>query len=356
MAHPLHRLTSLFHLHATPIQPTTLRNIHISQRLQSLTSAEVATALRPFIFIVHPDRFWNHPLERSVNECSLKKLNEHLGVRLEEKKKLFRAKASNGEMVTFFMRSPPTDQDTLSLSSQPKSLKKIQIKLNNHENLSTTVHRILSECSLSTDYVQKVAKKPRVVESSNGRTRPKPPMPSQFYQRPGEHASFNNEYFYNRQVFNEMEEDLARVKPDPDLASWLAQNHHKAMDKMRAGQPILRELAQVRQRLIDELGLESLSWNIKWAPTYIRGCLNSLSMMARQYPDDMVKLKGRRVMLSYHCGVGLANQVELSVEDVRQTWLDFIRSIDQAREVKIGSEVIQLEAVLSGRYDPLRRL
>src|SRR5699024_12276774 len=81
---------------AGPLISIRARWIHFAQ---NLTAQEVATALRPFIFIVHPDRFWKFPKEKITNEVSLKRLNEFLGDRLNQKV------TSNEETITFYMRN-----------------------------------------------------------------------------------------------------------------------------------------------------------------------------------------------------------------------------------------------------------
>lgn len=97
----------------------------------SMTSQEIATALRPFIFTVHPDRFWNFPIEKNTNEISLKRLNEFLGERSTGKCSKIR-----DEIITFYIRNASS-----SSSSPEIDFKKVNIKLNSMENLSTTVHR-----------------------------------------------------------------------------------------------------------------------------------------------------------------------------------------------------------------------
>lgn len=119
---------------------------------QSLTTQEVATALRPFIFIVHPDRFWAYPKERVTNEVSLKRLNEFLDDRLNAKAPLQTRKPE--ETVTFYLNSTTTTNkneaskasaaDTSAAADKHDdklSLKKVEIKLSSRENLNTTVHR-----------------------------------------------------------------------------------------------------------------------------------------------------------------------------------------------------------------------
>ena len=98
---------------------------------QTMTSQEVATALRPFIFIVHPDRFWKYPKEKVTNEVSLKRLNEFLGDRLNQKV------TSNEETITFYMRN----NEQSAKSANETQLKKVNITLSSRENLNATVHR-----------------------------------------------------------------------------------------------------------------------------------------------------------------------------------------------------------------------
>ena len=53
-------------------------SVNFNSHLRRISSSEIATALRPFYFAVHPDLFGRHPEQRSVNEESLKHLSAHL--------------------------------------------------------------------------------------------------------------------------------------------------------------------------------------------------------------------------------------------------------------------------------------
>ena len=100
-----------------------IRCIHSG--LTALTSQEVATALRPFIFSIHPDRFWRYPKEKNVNEASLKKLNEFLESNRNRS-------ATGNETVTFYMQNNNNNKN---------ALKVVEIKLNSAENVNTNVHK-----------------------------------------------------------------------------------------------------------------------------------------------------------------------------------------------------------------------
>lgn len=101
-----------------------------------MTTQEVATALRPFIFTVHPDRFWNHPQEKNTNEISLKRLNEFLGDKNDGKT----ASSTDEETITFYILNNDGKIRSNEKSAQNK-FEKVNIKLNSKENISTTVHR-----------------------------------------------------------------------------------------------------------------------------------------------------------------------------------------------------------------------
>lgn len=65
----------------SPILPDTVR-----LQVRGLSSAEVATALRPFYFLVHPDLFCQHPRAQHINDSSLKLLNNHLDLLIQDQK------------------------------------------------------------------------------------------------------------------------------------------------------------------------------------------------------------------------------------------------------------------------------
>ena len=96
----------------------------IHSGLASLTSQEVATALRPFIFSIHPDRFWRYPKEKTVNEASLKRLNEFLESNRNHN-------PCENETVTFYMQNKEKSHD----------LKMVKIRLNSSENVNSNVHK-----------------------------------------------------------------------------------------------------------------------------------------------------------------------------------------------------------------------
>lgn len=66
---------------ASPGLPELLR-----QQCCGLSSAQVTTALRPFYFLVHPDLFAQHPRAQHINDASLKVLNNHIDLLINDQR------------------------------------------------------------------------------------------------------------------------------------------------------------------------------------------------------------------------------------------------------------------------------
>ncbi|PNI81118.1 TCAIM isoform 6 [Pan troglodytes] len=66
--------------HLRPMRRLCLEKIfpHWFPFSRALSGAEAVNALRPFYFAVHPDFFGQHPVEREINENSLKRLSVYL--------------------------------------------------------------------------------------------------------------------------------------------------------------------------------------------------------------------------------------------------------------------------------------
>ena len=124
-----------------------------------------------------------------------------------------------------------------------------------------------------------------------------------------------------------MEGQLAKSKLEAALINYIKAHYMEALKKLEASRPIECDLIRLKEELINELNLIDLRWDCDWGVSHIRGCLKNLGVLAKQYPQDMAKLKGKRVIFSRSSGIGLDGQIVLNIEDVRNSWLDQIRSI-----------------------------
>ena len=179
----------------------------------------------------------------------------------------------------------------------------------------------MSQCSLSTDYLKQIGKQPDLSQlKSKASNSYDPTFTHHFYRK-------SNEYYYSKDLFDEMENDYFKSEAEANPTDWLISNYLTALKKLEASRPIQTELIRLRHELIDELKLVDLSWNCDWAVSHIRGCLKNLSILSKQYPSDFRKLKGKKMIFSRNSGIGLNGQIVLNIEDVRNSWLDLIRSI-----------------------------
>lgn len=108
-------------------------------------STELASALRPFYFAVHPDLFGQHPKQRTVNEDSLKQLNAHIEILYEGKYHALR----EAKTLKFYIRVENAEnRDTFKL---------ITITLDNRlRDPKVIIQKLLELCSLPTDYVKRI--------------------------------------------------------------------------------------------------------------------------------------------------------------------------------------------------------
>lgn len=118
-------------------------------------STELTNALRPFYFAVHPDLFGQHPVQRNVNENSLKLLSAHMESLYERKyQTLYETKT-----LQFYIRDGnATKRDTFKL---------IKVTLDrNTKDPKMVVQRLLELCNLPTDYIKKIKSMPASAASS----------------------------------------------------------------------------------------------------------------------------------------------------------------------------------------------
>lgn len=78
---------------------------------------------------------------------------------------------------------------------------------------------------------------------------------------------------------------------------WLNENVHKALQKLRASQPLRNETERLCSELKDSLKLKDVLWNCGWGITHFRGCLQSFKGLLIQHPGDMKILNGKTPLI-----------------------------------------------------------
>lgn len=274
------------------------------QTVKTITWNEVSAALRPFYFIVHPDKFWNHPIEKQTNEHSLKQLNAYIEALLHKQNTV-------PLRLSFYVRLPKDTTDAAS----PQEFRNVHIKLAS-KNVQTTVREVLSSCSLSTAHLNRFT--PTEVE------------------RPAPVLDDFDDYVY----------DLRRSRPghsvkEPgcrkdwtvegrdgfDLERFLKENTPLARERSALSLPVREETVRLSREIVDALQLTAVRWDCGWGSGHFRGCLESFKMLSAQHPDVAANLRGRTVVLGRTTGVSLDGHVVLNIEEVRHNWLSLLRSL-----------------------------
>lgn len=235
--------------------------------LCNLSSTQLATALRPFYFSVHPDLFGQHPRERVINENSLKQLTAFIEM-VQQKRPVQPTK------FTFYVRP----QSSVSSSTfQGNSLRPVHFTLINHD-LHTAVRIILSSCNLSTLYLDSLPKSKPSGEAYSD-------ILKKYTSRMANKINMRNA------DFSEAEEELVR-RPVETLGSWLHKNSVSAKQQLKAAQPIREETEKLREELCHRLGLKDMFWSCGWGIAHFKGCLQSLDALRNHHPAVLQNLAG----------------------------------------------------------------
>ncbi|KAK8780122.1 hypothetical protein V5799_018540 [Amblyomma americanum] len=277
-----------------------------SQPPRTVTWNDVSTALRPFYFIVHPDMFWKHPTEKQTNENSLKQLNAYIDALLLKQT----ARPLN---LSFYLRR------TNATAVPPQPFKSVQIKLVS-QSVHTTVHNVLTSCSLPTDNLDSLNPKPQGAPAA--------------HDKPGsEHrTSSSARYEYEPPVGNDFHarhEWTVEGRPSWQLERFLRDNVRTARERSALSGPVRAEAVRLSREVVTDLGLEDLRWECDWGSGHYRGSLESFRRLCQQHPDVAANLRGRTVVLGRTTGVSLDGHVVLSIEDVRHSWLSLLRTLSR---------------------------
>lgn len=261
-----------------------------------MTSTEVATALRPFYFAVHPDLFGQYPSQRTVNENSLKQLSSFL-------ESLQNRKTALPCNLQFYIREKKEDKGSFRLV-------KLFLK---EKDLREVILNVLKSCDLPTDFVDKIPKpivKPRPI-----------------------YSKINDidlsDFDIDETIFEptSMRRKMKEAQESLNLFDWINKNHADALSKIMLNQPIREENSRLRSKLIEKLKLFDLKWDCGWNETHIRGCLQSFESLSNQHIEHMYILKGRILVFAPFTGVSLDGHIMLNSGEVRHNWLDLIKNV-----------------------------
>uniref|UniRef100_A0A2M4AHB0 Putative t-cell activation inhibitor mitochondrial n=1 Tax=Anopheles triannulatus TaxID=58253 RepID=A0A2M4AHB0_9DIPT len=294
-----------------------------------ISSSEVATALRPFYFAVHPDLFGRYPQQRQVNEDSLKLLSAHLESLLKQRRIL----PSTPQTLPFYIRASNELQDRGTFNL-------IKVPLERTVDTKLVLRRILESCNLPTEFVDKM---PSMQDSSRSKTRT---AFDDFHQQQTAHQqSF---YYKKRSEYNfgkEQQDDeddspfekefdifqfkIKRTRENETLQKWLRKHLVTAAVRTKAVQELREEVEKLKEDVTKQLQLREIIYDCGWNVEHFRGCLKSLEKLAELHPGAMDGLKDRTLVFAAFTGVSLEGHVMLFTGDVQRNWLELIKTIDK---------------------------
>ncbi len=280
----------LGHRHLSKVQ-----QVQIQQR-KWLSNAQVATALRPFYFLVHPDLFGRWPREQAVNETSLKMLKSHLAIMMDERKRPKPLKA------TFYVKHRGS-------SKASSSLNMVQLKLNSNK-VRDAISSILKTVDLPTSYVDSV---PETADESN---------------LVKSYEDIVHEFDLEQRELRKRRLDLLHhTDTRRPLKVWLTDNVETARSRMSKLEPVRLQTQRLQDELCCDLELTDILWDCGWDTSHRRGVLDAFHSLCNHHPDLKSILKGRTVVFGLDSGMSLDGQVILFTGEVRSNWLTVIRRI-----------------------------
>ncbi|KAI1297252.1 T-cell activation inhibitor, mitochondrial [Halotydeus destructor] len=304
-----------------------------------LTTTEVAHALRPFYFKVHPDKFWLYPVAREANESSLQFLNQHL-------EQLVKSEASPSKRrIKFYVRKA-SKRDSESIDDE--NFTQVQISLSPEEDINQTVQKILVKFDLSDDYLKKIGKTAKLRKKSSS---------NQFKAYKGSMDAFWMRDIFEKaerssRVFAEEVDGMNQKKQDDTLIKWLELNIVSSRSKDDATKPVRDEIRKLNDELVDLLGINKIVWDSNWSVSHFRACLESLKTLAQHRIDDMQVLRTRTLVFGLKSGISVEGNIILSTEEVRQNWIKQIKVAEGLRP--LIEEIPRAEECLSQSLNGVR--
>nr|XP_057909011.1 T-cell activation inhibitor, mitochondrial isoform X2 [Doryrhamphus excisus] len=274
---------------------------HLFQ-LRALSGADAVNALRPFYFAVHPDFFGQHPIEREVNENSLKRLNGYL-----ENLQKPGSCSVQPMKLTFYVRDTKDSSD-VQQDLPTSGFRSVTFVLHTNDVLST-VTNVLKSCSLPVEHMKALESLSHASKSPSGGTIP-------FY-RP---IKWDKSYYTFTGFRDPEQERHQATRVEPTLSSWLQNNESEATKKHNDSLPRREELKRLKKELCRKFDLADIRWQRSWGVTHRCSQLQSLSRLSVQNLEAMTNLQGHTVIFADQSGMNASGHVMLGTMDVHHQW------------------------------------
>uniref|UniRef100_A0AAF5CVU2 T-cell activation inhibitor, mitochondrial n=1 Tax=Strongyloides stercoralis TaxID=6248 RepID=A0AAF5CVU2_STRER len=298
----------------------------ISYRLKTFTAQQAASALRPFYFEVHPDRFPNDPIVKQKNEKNLQLFNGYLNELFPKAKKLKPIE------VHFSIKCKKTEV-----------FKNISIPLCSSDP-KTIVRTALQKCNLSTNKVPESVDD----EKMNNNT---------FYTSPTDKV--NGDIIWRNLHAEYYKKKKKEQSSNNELFNALSKNRDVVLEKMKSWENMQEICKDEIEHLKRAVGLDKVIWNLSWKQDYMKRCLMGVSFMYRDANDSVKKdiiLALNKCTLLFGRGTYITcdGNIQFGADDVPQKWLELCMSINiRKKELSLFIEIYNKLKSLLGEKSKL---
>lgn len=267
-----------------------------------LSSAQTKAALKPFYFAVHPDLFGQYPLQRSINEDSLKRLNSYL-------EDLQKKNPVNPTHLMFYLKN----DTATSLEEGLDLFKTVRVSLFSRD-VQFTISHILKTCGMLEDLV--------TLHQNNKKPKVSVALP---YDAP--HHWLN---VYKQFSDRQSPVDLAQLQRNSRLSlrDFLDKNIKSTKEKQESSKALLEEIDLLSDKICHELKLNKLDSISGWSYSSYHGSLKNFWNLCLSKQSELQSLKGRTIVFTDWTGVDPLGRVMLNTQDVPEFWLSLLSSLE----------------------------
>lgn len=191
----------------------------------------------------------------------------------------------------------------------------VKVPMHKQRDTKNFVIDILNICEVEKadiDKVENLKASPKKSYSTNSSYRP----PT------GVKYTVNDDDGQFSEEFDLFQFKVRRAREDETLEKFIRKNIDLAQIRTKSLDELKEEVEKLKNGILSKLQLVDIFYNCGWNFEHFRGCLKSLDRLYDNYADDMVNLKGKRIIFSQFTGVSLDGDIHLFTGDVQNNWLD----------------------------------
>ncbi|XP_067938327.1 T-cell activation inhibitor, mitochondrial-like isoform X2 [Watersipora subatra] len=272
------------------------RTIRYYSKRSTRRTSKLQAILRPFVFSVHPDLFGQYPGPKSINEVSLKQLNEYVQASETDRRGMSK------RFLKFYQR---VDQNVDSHNYG--GLRLMKVKLN--EDLLQSVRSLLAEGHLPLEDIDNYIEDWKLDSPSADNSRPIDWIQSHYFAATGRQCPFTDVW-----------EEIYKLKPAVSLHRWVSCNIKNAKRLDESSLALRRKCGALQEHLVNKYSLGSITWTCGWRGSHQLASLRKLDSLLDQQPDYAAIVSGRSITMGNESGVSMNGDIALCIDEVPEQW------------------------------------